>query len=146
MANPDLAFGALEKPKAGAYQLDRRDTQVKRRTKERKTMDQARKRDRGCRYPGCLCKRHKLRVDVAHQIHRGMGGDKCGTRTATPILISLCVVRHGEYDRGEIDIQPQDRALGFDGPADFYRRDERGQFQLVASEKRIGVSSTRDGR
>lgn len=143
---PDLVRNAPAKPKRGEYQLARRAKQAQQRTAERRTMDAARKRDGGCRYPGCPCRRQHLRVDVCHARHRGMGGNPSGNRTVTNILISLCLVRHGEWDRGEIEITPQDRLLGFDGPADFYRRDDAGQLQLVASEKRIGVSATRDGR
>lgn len=58
---------------------------------------------------------------------------------------ALCLVRHDELDRGEIAIVPQDRVIGFNGPTDFYRN-VNGRLELVASEKRIGVSSTRDGR
>lgn len=138
--NPDLTFGALQKPPRGSKLVASRAKQAARRTAEDKEMAKARKRDHGCRYPRCYCKRKNLRIDVCHETHRQMGGNPKLDRTTTDQLISFCVVRHGEWDRGEFTVVPQDRKLGMDGPVDFYAPDSSGRLECFASEKRIGVS------
>lgn len=143
--NPDLRPGALAKPRRGDYRNEVRDRQNTRRTSERKVMDKARRRDSGCRWPRCDCKARKLLVEVCHERHRGMGGNPKLDRTTTDKLISFCIVRHDDWDQGRIAVVPQDRVIGFDGPADFYVN-VNGRLELYASEKVIGVSSTRDGR
>ena len=144
LPNPNPCAPA--KPTRGTTLVKARDKQAKRRTAEDKEMRKARKRDNGCRFPGCDCKKKNLRIDVCHEKHRAMGGNPKLDRTTTDQLISFCLVRHGQWDRGEFDVVPHDRAVGFNGTADFYRKDERGRLEVFATEKRIGVSVTRDGR
>lgn len=123
---------APQKPAKGSHLLARRAQQQARRARERSVMAEARRRDRGrCRYPGCSCLAHNLRTDVCHAVHRGSGGDPKGTRTTRETLIVLCLVRHGEWDRGEIEIVPMDLGLGFDGPGEFYTRQPDGSLALV---------------
>jgi hypothetical protein len=141
--NPDLEFGALQKPLKGDSRNARHETKLERKGRERKAMDEARRRDRGCRWPGCDCHAKKRPVHVCHRVHRGQGGNPAGDRTRPEILISLCDRRHRMWDLGLIDVTPQDEAVGFNGAADFSVRNEAGQFDVVASEKVIGVSAAR---
>jgi hypothetical protein len=131
---------AFPKPIKGAFRLERQMLRATRTKAERKTMADAKRRDGGkCRWPGC---RLKLTIHACHRSHRGMGGNPDGTRTTRENLIALCSQDHQRWDLGLIDIQPQ-TAQGFDGPADFYERSESGRFELVASERVIGVSEAR---
>ena len=119
-------------------------------------MDHARKRDKGCRFPLCSCKKKGYRVEVAHLIHRGMGGDKSGERTEPDILVTVCYPRHqGVVSLHSGAIRP--RALtkkGMDGPiaweiegpwfltysGNLERRDEyRGLWVEIARESAVGV-------
>ena len=140
MANPDLAFGALAKPPKGEQLLERRAKVAARGTYEDKVMAQARKRDGGCRYPRCFCKRKNLVPQACHLHHRGSGGNPKRDRTTTKELITFCGPRHNQWELGEFTVVPQDTILGFDGLVDFYANDANGRLECFASEKRIGVS------
>lgn len=139
MANPDFAPMAFAKRERGTYQAERKRTKQDRKKAEAATMLEARIRDgHKCRWPGC---KTGLRVEVAHQAHRGMGGNPSGDRTERHTLISLCLQHHGWWDHGNADIEPL-TALGFDGPADFYRCTETGR-EHVGREKAVGVLEAR---
>lgn len=82
-----------------------------------------RRRDRFCRFPLCGCKTFKLRLDVSHGQHKGMGGNPKGDRSQPEGLILLCAARHREnsisVDRGTLRIRPLDRVYGLSGPCAF---------------------------
>ena len=137
---------APPKPQKGEAILERRERRADLKAHERKEMDAARRRDRGCRWPGCDCKRLHLTIHVCHRIHRGAGGDPSGERTQRKLLISLCAIKHAQWDGGLIDVRPVDEAEGFNGPAEFYIRGESGAFELFQVERVIGQSVMRDGR
>lgn len=130
----------LQKPLRGEFLAERRQRSKDKSAAEQKIMRQAKRRDGGCRYPHCDCHKLKMPIAACHETHRGMGGNPKLDRTTVEQLISLCGRRHDEWDRGLIAIVPQDRAIGFNGPADWYRVDQRGRLEQFASEKRIGVS------
>lgn len=69
-----------------------------------------RRRDLYCRFPLCGCKKFKLRLDVSHAKHKGMGGNPKGDRSLEPGLILLCSARHKDnaisVDRGTLRIKP----------------------------------------
>lgn len=140
MANPALPVGALLKPRKGEQLLERRAKVAARGTYEDKVMAEARKRDGGCRFPRCFCKKRNLVPQACHLRHRGMGGNPKRDRTTTTELLTLCGPRHGEWALGEFVVVPQDTRLGFDGLVDWYAPDSSGRLECFASEKRIGVS------
>jgi len=130
------------KPIKGTFLLERKQRRSEIVKREQQIMSQAKKRDGNvCRFP--MCRHKSLRIETAHFHHRGIGGDPSGDRTQLPILVTLCVAHHGQYDACLIDVQPQDSALGANGPLDFFVRTESGRFELFASEKRIGVSTVK---
>lgn len=91
-------------------------------SKEQAQMQAVRKEDRFCRFPLCGCKAFKLRQDVCHTVHRGVGGNPAGDRSDTAFLILLCSARHREnivsLDRKTMRIRPLTR-LGLRGPCAF---------------------------
>ena len=111
---------AKQKPARGSALLASRERRAERTSHEQAEMTAAKVRDEyKCRVPRCIYKSKQLRIDAAHQVHRGMGGDPRGTRTERRTCIALCVVHHGEYDHGDLDISPlTDRV--FDGPCEYH--------------------------
>ena len=69
-------------------------------------MQEVRERDRKCRFPLCACGRFRLRLEVSHQKHRGMGGNPSMDRTTPESMILVCSARHKEnrvsLDRGTL--------------------------------------------
>lgn len=111
------------KPSRTARKKAEKKKKTDRKTKERQSMDVARKADRGCRFPLCGCKKLGLRVEVAHLRHRGMGGNPKGDRTQPDNVISLCTHRHQHgavsLHKGTLRIEPLTDA-GTRGPVAFY--------------------------
>lgn len=134
---------SFPKPLRGTALLERRERRAKATAHEKAVMHQARVRDGfGCRVPRCEFKAQKLPLDVAHRVHRGMGGDPTGTRTTLDGLIALCRVHHAMYDAAQINIDPLSPE-GFSGPCEFSRLTESGRWDVFATERRIGVPGTR---
>jgi hypothetical protein len=141
---------SLQKPLRGTALIARRQRRLDRVSAEQQVLQAALKRDgRRCRNPRCGFKTSlKLPVDPCHAFeHRQMGGNPTGDRTAeTRLIISLCRGCHGLHGAGELSIEP----LGVewcDGPVSFFQKHpETGRMEHLATETRIGVSSTRDGR
>ena len=73
-------------------------------------MRAVRLRDKFCRFPLCGCRRFNLTAHVAHQIHRGMGGNPALDRTVPDKMMLLCSARHKEnvisLDRGTLRVRP----------------------------------------
>lgn len=93
--------------------------------KEISEKTKAKRRDRRCRFPLCGCHRHGFALHAAHFIqHKGMGGNPTNTRSTADKLITVCAPRHREHpislDRGAIQCEPIDAALGADGPVVWY--------------------------
>ena len=83
-----------------------------------------RRRDWRCRWPGCRCRRLKLRPEVAHVTRdKGMGGDHGRVSTAADMML-LCAVVH----RGQDSLHDGGRRIVFltpskaNGPCRFERR------------------------
>lgn len=77
---------------------ERRLAKHKQRTELKSTLKTVkaavRKRDgHRCRFPLCGCRKLGIRLEVAHQQHSGMGGDR-GTGSTSDNLITMCVQRH----------------------------------------------------
>jgi hypothetical protein len=143
----DLERRAEPKPIKGEAVLASRERTAARKLHERKVMDEARRRDQqmraGCAWPHCEYRPKRLRIEVAHERHRGMGGDPSGERTTRDTLLSYCVIHHRLYDLDEIDHEPI-TDQGTDGLLAFYRRHRTtGRMVCVAVEKRIGVPEMR---
>lgn len=137
-----MSHVTFAKPLKGTATLERRQRRADVTSHERREMDAAKRRDHGkCRVPRCEYAPKKLRIDACHQIHRGMGGNPAKDRTTRATVISLCVVHHGLYDRGELDIEPL-TDQHFDGVCAFYAVDGQRR-EHYATERIIGVSEPR---
>jgi len=47
-----------------------------------------------CRFPLCGCRKLKLRLEVSHVRHKGMGGNPDGDRSFADAMVLLCIHRH----------------------------------------------------
>lgn len=69
---------------------------------ERAEKAKVRRRDKGCRFPLCGCRKLglaiKARREVAHDVgnHKGMGGNPIGDRSVANSMIQLCGHRHAD--------------------------------------------------
>lgn len=135
----DTYDGPLTKPHRGAYRDERKAIQRARKDAEAATMRAVKAEDGHiCRVPGCKSRQ----VEVAHEHHRGMGGNKTLDRTVPSRLITLCVAHHDMYDRvrrPDLDIVPLTER-GLRGPCEYLLD---GQF--YARERSFVVSVTRGG-
>lgn len=65
---------------------------------ERDNKAKVRRRDRGCRFPRCGCRKLGLKLEarpeVSHDKHKGMGGNPSGDRSTTALMVQLCGHRH----------------------------------------------------
>lgn len=97
----------------------RKIARVLKRTKLKTAEDKEKKavrfRDKVCRFPFCGCRKFGLALHVAHQKHKGMGGNPKGDRSDPALMVQVCSARHREnimsIDRGTI----RWRALTKDG-------------------------------
>lgn len=122
---------------------------------ERAEKAKVRRRDRICRFPLCGCGRLKLRLEVSHEVHKGMGS-KDGVSSA-PGMVLLCSHRHqhGAVSRHAGTLRARFlTGQGYDGPVawDIDLRALRGlpgqsqEWVEVARETapgRVGVLSER---
>ena len=137
-----LVRNAPAKPLPGDYALKKHEARLERKAEEQATMQEALRLDgKKCRVPRCAFR--SLKVDPCHlrERHRGMGGDRSGERTTLETIIALCRRHHHLYDHFGMDIEPQEPLRGFRGPCAFYL-----EGQHVGTEKRLGVSVTREPR
>lgn len=87
-------FSSNPKPSRTARKKAERETKLERLAHENKEKAKVRRRDRGCRFPLCGCKKLKLALQVSHDVHKGMGGDKTGERSQEHGMVQLCMHRH----------------------------------------------------
>lgn len=88
-------WGDLTKPsrakRIAAKRADKRDV-------DREELDEkakARRRDRGCRFPLCGCRRLRFRTEVSHDEHKGRNGLATKrARSKAALMIELCFQRH----------------------------------------------------
>ena len=110
--------GTMFKPTKAASKAARQRVKKDRRNAENREMRKARKRDGGCRFPLCGCRAKGIRPEVSHLRHRGSGGDPSGERTQSPVLITLCHIRHqiGRVSRHAHSLRADPRTdLGYNG-------------------------------
>ena len=128
----------LQKPARGTALLEREARKNKRKADEDAAILAAKVRDGfKCRWP----EKHKCRGDLegAHVfLHRGMGGNPAGDRTAPELILPVCAWIHR---RGPESIDGKDLKVeaeteqGTQGPCTFWRRSEQEQgWYLVARE------------
>lgn len=98
--------------------------------------DAVRDADRRCRWPHCEnCRSYRPRLEVAHATAKGMGGDH-GTRSDRTQMILLDYLTH----QGADGLEQHGRRIetlteaGTRGPCEFWAKDERGEWYLVARE------------
>lgn len=89
----------FKEPRSG--KIDRHNRRVEAKSKEDAKKAEVRRRDRGCRFPECGCKRYRLRLEVSHSRHKGMGGNPAGDRSEAALMVQLCDWRH---QRGRIAV------------------------------------------
>ena len=138
MANPELEFGALQKPHKGASLIERRTRRKETVAREDAEKAKVRARDRICRWPRCEnCRRFKPRLEVAHHRAKGMGGDH-GTRSTADQMVLLDVLTHqggpSSLEQHGRRIEPL-TPLGTSGPCEFWSQDDAGDWYLVARER-----------
>lgn len=86
---------ALPKPSRTARKKAEQQTRKDRKSTEDKNKRIAKMRDGyRCRFPLCGCVKLKLRLEVSHDVHKGMSGNPSGDRSLPAGLITLCLHRH----------------------------------------------------
>ncbi len=146
--NPELAPGALIKPRRGDAKIALNTTKRSRKTAEEEVMDAAVRRDHGkCRFPRCEFAKEKLKIDPVHFLeHRGMGGNPKGDRTSTTgQIVALCRKHHDMLDRYlEIEVHAIDPVRLADGPLAFHEVNPvTGRMEHVHTEPINFFSETR---
>lgn len=92
---------------------------------DRENLEKAkvRRRDKGCRWPLCGCRKLRLALEVSHNEHKGAGGNPDGSRSQAPLMLQMCRERHRtnpfSIHNKTIDWEPLDTKLGANGPIRF---------------------------
>jgi hypothetical protein len=126
MANPDLAPGALAKPKKGTARMAHVDTRRATDLQETRNKRAAKARDGyRCRRPRCPhCKAPGVRyvMQAAHVFAgaKGMGGDPTLVRSEVRHFLTLCPPSHGEQERHVLHVVPLDQERLGDGDCEFF--------------------------
>lgn len=89
-----MTFKSNWKPSRTARKKEERIARALLVNHERSEKAKVRKRDKGCRFPLCGCKRLGLRLAVSHDEHKGMGGNPAGDRSDERTMVQLCEHRH----------------------------------------------------
>lgn len=129
------------KPAKGSSLIERKSRRKEIEAFEEAEKAKVRKRDRHCRWPHCAnCKKFEPRLEVAHVVAKGMGGDHSLKSSADQMVLLDFLTHQGEdgLERHGRKIEPL-TAEGTDGPCAFYVADGVGGWILVAEEVSIGV-------
>jgi len=93
-----MAHETFFKKGATALKLAKRDLAKERKAHEESEKAKVRRRDKGCRFPLCGCRRLGLALkaspEVSHDKHKAMGGNPSGDRSMAAGMIQLCKHRH----------------------------------------------------
>lgn len=90
----------LQKPSRTQRLKAKAETVKYRAGHERAEKAKVRRRDKGCRFPLCGCRKLgltiKARQEVAHNVGsgKGMGGNPIGDRSMADVMVQLCGQRH----------------------------------------------------
>jgi len=74
--------------------VDRFKRRMQAKGKEDAEKQKVRRRDGYCRFPLCGCGRMRLRTEVSHSEHKGMGGNPAGDRSKADLMVLVCHRRH----------------------------------------------------
>jgi hypothetical protein len=136
----------LPKPSRTARKLQTRGLRSARLAHEQREKAKVRKRDKGCRFPMCGCRRLGLRIEVSHDRHKGMGGNPACDRSDAADMVQLCEHRHQHSQvsrhKGTLRSVPLSHR-GYDGPVEWWVRLD-DDWRLVAIETAAGVLGTCD--
>lgn len=117
----------MPKPTSTARKIEKAQRRKLAKNLEESAKREVRRRDRGCRFPLCGCRRLGLQLmtqpEVSHDRHKGMGGNPAGDRSTPEGLIQLCKHRHQDAPisrhKGTLRIVAINKRLGFKGPVRF---------------------------
>jgi hypothetical protein len=111
------------KPTAAARKKKKLERRATTDTHERNEKAKVCRRDRGCRFPRCGCRKLKLPLkvqpEVSHDKHKGAGGNMAGDRSTSRTMVQLCRHRHqhGTISRHAGTLRAKHlTAAGYDGP------------------------------
>lgn len=111
-----VTFFKETRPSAKVQRALRR---IDRDREEDRAKAEVRRRDKGCRFPGCGCRRLRLSLEVSHNEHKGMGGNPSGDRSTPELMMQLCRERHQtnpvSVHSGRIWWVPLNKKLGANG-------------------------------
>ena len=142
-------FQSLAKPCRTHRKLREKEDRIEAERHERDQKAQVRRRDRRCRFPMCGCGPIRLRLEVSHERHKGMGGNRPGDRSNAEDMVLLCEHRHqhGRISRHAGTMKAVRGREGYDGPVQWLvdvnalgrvaTGDKR--WRTVATEVRPGV-------
>lgn len=128
------------KPARGEYLRERRQRKMDADAHEKREKAKVRARDKSCRWPGCDCKAFRLPLECAHVVAKSLGGSSDADN-----MILMCVEKHRgtpSLHSGDLEVRPQ-TAKGTNGPCDFAVLRADGRWDVIASERLIGVSVPR---
>jgi hypothetical protein len=134
------------KPSRTKRVLDKRRVRLAGIKHERDNKGDVRRRDRGCRFPLCGCRRLGLRLEarqeVSHDKHKGMGGNPDGDRSVSALMVQLCLHRHQDSrisrHRGTMRARPLTRR-GYNGPV-IWEADRATIRSIVGPAVRLGFA------
>lgn len=125
----------FKKPVSSKVERFKRRMDLK--NKEDAEKQKVRRRDRYCRFPLCGCGTMKLRTDVSHSQHKGMGGNPAGDRSKAELMVLVCGARHKDnvtsIDRGNLRWRAL-TARGSNGPIAWDVRSVNGDWFELARE------------
>ena len=134
-----MAHEVFTKPERGAFRRERHAKVAARESYRAANKRRAKTRDgHKCRWPHVCVPGDPL--ESAHLVNLSQGG---GDETSN--LITLCQRVHTgavSLHSGDLRIDPVTSA-GADGPCSFLRRTESGRWEVIATERVIGLSETR---
>ena len=136
-----MAHQTFEKPAKGAWIRERRMRKLDADAHEQREKAKVRARDRKCRWPHCQCHTLRMPLEVAHVVSKSLGGSSDADN-----MILLCVEKHQgrpSLHSGDLEVRPHYASKGTDGTCDFLVLRADGRWDVIASERLIGVPVTR---
>lgn len=114
-----MAHVTNPKPAKGSGLIERKERRREIVTSEEREKDRVRKRDVRCIWPDCEnCRRFKPRLEVAHGVSKGMGGDHGMRSTADNMSLLDFLTHQGAHSihSGHKRVRPLNKTLGHNGP------------------------------